>query len=472
MITLYPHQEKFITELRAALSRNKCVMGQAATGFGKTQVGAFMVKNAIEREKRVFFMVHRRELVEQTSKTFDRIGIEHGFIQAGRPLDPLHHAQVVSIDTLVRRLGETAPPDLLIVDECHHMGAEGWKKVHAWAAAAGAFIVGLSATPWRLDRKGLDSFFSEMVQGPKVAWLIENGYLSRYRIFAPSSPDMHAVKIVGGDFEKSALDEVMDNNALYGCAVDNWVKLANGKKTIAFCPSVKVSERMVTQFIDAGVRAAHLDGNTLKKERADVIRNFADGKVDIISNVGLFGEGFDLSAIAGRDVPIEAVILYRPTMSLSLHLQQIGRALRPKPYPAIILDHSGNCVRHGFPDDDFNWTLKARKKKKKSESVADNIKQCPHCMHVHKPAATCPECGHIYEVQERASPHEIEGDLKELDRAALEAWKKARKQEFVKAKTLEELIELGVKRGYKNPRFWANKVIEGREQWKKKKQKS
>ena len=469
MISLYPHQEKFIYELRLALNKNRCVLGQAATGFGKTQVGAFMVKSCIEKKKRVFFMVHRRELIEQTSKTFQRIGIDHGFIQAGRPLDPLLLAQVVSIDTLVRRLDETKPPDFLIVDECHHLGAAGWTKVHEWAEKAGAYIVGLSATPWRLDRKGLDRFFVEMVQGPTVKWLIENNYLSRYRIFAPSAPNLENMKLVGGDYDKSALEQVMDDKILYGCAVDNWLKIADGKKTIAFCPSVKVSENLAASFREIGTPCEHLDGGTNKGRRQQVIKDFADGKIQIISNVGLFGEGFDLSAIAGRDVPIEAVILYRPTMSLSLHLQQIGRALRPKLEPAIVLDHAGNCVRHGFPDDDFKWTLKARKKKKKSAGASEDIYQCPECFHVHPPAPACPECGYVYEKQLRAGPEVVDGDLKELTKEAVDAMKKRRKLEFVNAKTYEDLVALGQARGYKAPAFWAQKVMQGREEYKAKK---
>ncbi len=461
---LYDHQNKFIEDLRVALKKNKCVLGQAATGFGKTAVASFMVRHAIERGVRTYFVVHRIELLEQTSKTFARMNIPHGILKAGKHTDPQLPAQIMSIDTLRNRLSEVEKPGLMIVDECHHAGAKSWAKVHAWAAASGAFIIGLSATPWRLDRKGFEEQFADMVKGPKVAWLIENKYLSTYRIFAaPMKPDTEDVKIKGGDFDVNDLEKVMDKKILYGCAVENWIKLARGKKTLAFCPTIAVSEKLAQTFIESGIRAAHLDAKTPAKLRRQIITDFADGKWDVLSNVGLFGEGFDLSAMAGKEVPIEAVILYRPTMSLSLHLQQIGRALRPKPDAAIILDHASNCTRHGFPDDDFDWSLKERKKKKakkkkeEDEEPDEPVKECPECHHLHKPAPCCPECGFVYPAKK--PPANVDGNLKELKKAAAgKIRKKLSKGLFNKeleaCKNIEDLKAMQRRNGYKSGFVW------------------
>ena len=158
------------------------------------------------------------------------------------------------------------------------------------------------------------------------------------------------------------------------------------------------------------------DGQTPKDERGKAVRAYADGHIDVLTNVALFGEGFDLSSLAGRDVPIECVSLLRPTMSLSLHLQQIGRSLRPKPKPAIILDHAGNMMRHGFPDDDFDWSLSAREKKNRGNGKEPQIaiRQCEMCYFVHRPAPACPNCGHVYEIQYREID-ELDGDLSEID---------------------------------------------------------
>lgn len=461
---LYPHQESFVTDLRRALSISKCVLAQAATGFGKTQVGAYMINGAIDKDKRTFFVVHRKELIEQTSKTLKNHGISHGIIQSGKPYNPLAKVYVASIDTLKKRLDDIEPPDFLIFDEAHHNSSKGWAKTHAWAKAAGAFIIGLTATPWRLDKKGLDMFYDKMVIGPSVEWLIQNGYLSKYRAFSLNVPDMTGIKTKGGEYDTDALELIMRDNSLYGCAIDNWKRLAAGKKTIAFAPTIETSRELVVKFKAAGVNAAHLDGETKDSLRRQTILDFANGKIDIISNVGLFGEGFDLSAIAEREVPIEAVILYRPTQSLSLHLQMIGRALRPKSEPAIILDHAGNCLRHGLPDDDFGWTLDGRKsKRKKKEESTIKARQCPQCYCTFKMANKCPECGYEFVVEEREIKT-FDGDLIEVDKDAIRAQKK---KELVNARTYDDLVALGKSRSYKYPSRWAKYILDGREKWKK-----
>jgi superfamily II DNA or RNA helicase len=467
MIKLYPHQEKSITELRAELVKNKCVLLQAATGFGKTAIGAFMIKGALEKYKRTFFVVHRKELIEQTSNTLEKLNIHHSIIQSGRMASPFDFVFVASIDTLKKRLDSIKPPDFLIFDECHHVGSKGWAKVHAWAKQSGAYIIGLTATPWRLDKKGLDMFFDEIVRGPSVEWLIKNKYLSDYKAYALSIPDMSGTSISKGDFDIGEVEAIMRDNVLYGCAIDNWMRLAKGKKTIAFAPTIVTSKELVSKFIEAGIRAAHLDGENKPSIRKSTIMDFAYGKIDIISNVGLFGEGFDLSAIAGREVPIEAVIIYRPTQSLSLHLQMIGRAMRPKAEPAIILDHAGNCIRHGLPDMDFKWSLKGRKKKDGASENSIMVRQCPDCFACFKPANICPYCGHKFEKQLKTKEM-IDGELKEVKRQQIEGLKRQKKIELKAAKTEEQLIELAKSRGYKFPKYWAKHILEGREKWKKK----
>lgn len=448
--------------------RNQCVLAQAATGFGKTAVGSFMIQSAVTKGKRTFFVVHRKELIEQTSKTFDRLGIEHGIIQSGKTYYPYLNVNICSIDTLKKRLDKVEPPDFIIFDEAHHTGSKGWALVHAWAKEAGAFIIGLSATPWRLDRKGLDMYFDTMVKGPSVKWLIANGYLSQYKAYSLNVPDMSGVSTKQGDWDVSEVEAIMKDSALYGCAIDNWKRLANGKKTIAFAPTIETSKELAQMFRDEGIKAAHLDGSTPSWERRSIIADFADGRVDIISNVGLFGEGFDLSAIAGRDVPIEAVILYRPTQSLSLHLQQVGRALRPKAQAAIILDHAGNCLRHGLPDGEYEWTLGARKKKKSESEQTIRVRECPKCHHCFEPTDVCPNCGHVFETKQVERDF-YDGDLKELTQEAIDAVKKQKKAELIAARTFEQLVELGTSRKYKHPEYWAKHILEGRSKWRSKK---
>ena len=399
MIHLRDYQQKIIDEMRAALARTKQVLLQLSTGGGKTVITAFMVKGAIEKGKTVIFCVHRRELLKQVSNTFIKIGIPHGFIMSGLKFEPDCQCYIASIDTLKNRLDKITPPDLLLFDESHHSTSAGWSKIADWASG---FIIGMTATPWRLDGKGLKKHFAEMVCGPTMEWLIENKYLSDYKVYAPTMIDLSGVKESLGEFVTEDLEKLLNNNVLFGAVVDNWIKFAQGKRTIAFCPTVKISENLVRQFKDRGIAAAHLDALSGKEERIGQIDEFAAGNVTILSNVGLFTEGFDMSAMIGREVPIEAVIIYRPTLSLSLHLQMLGRASRPQDSHAIILDHGGNCLRHGLPDDDYNWSLEDRPKRKKGEEKEPPTKRCPECFHVMSAACgSCPECGHQFEAKKK-----------------------------------------------------------------------
>jgi len=209
----------------------------------------------------------------------------------------------------------------------------------------------------------------------------------------------------------------------------------------------------------AGIPALHLDGKTPRHIRKQASIDFAMGKIEVLCNIDLFGEGYDLAAQAGMDVTIECVISARPTQSLSLWLQQCGRALRKKDYPAIILDHAGNAMRHGLPDDEREWSLDGKMAREARNSDAGiPIRQCPKCYAVHKPADVCPECGHVYEIKAR-SPEEIEGELVELSKEDL---RRQRTQEQGGAQSLGDLIALGSKRGISNPEKWARKVHEAR----------
>lgn len=293
--------------------------------------------------------------------------------------------------------------------------------------------------------------FDDMVMGPTVADLIADGFLSRYRAFAPSTPNLKKVRVRGGDFCADELEDEMMKPTLVGDVVEHYRKLATGKRAILFATSIKHSKALVEAFEASGVAAAHLDGETPKGQREATVADFTAGRIAVLSNVGLFGEGFDVPAV-------EAAILARPTKSLSLHLQMIGRALRTAPGKdhAIILDHAGNLERLGFPDDGFEWSMDGVEKKKRKAGDEDPIKQCPTCFCVHRPAPICPACGHAYE----AKPREIEqvaGELTEVV-ARGETTTKARQWQL---KTLEDLIAHGRAKGYKPG--WAYRVWSSRQ---------
>ncbi len=455
MLQLRDYQRDLIDRTRDALRTHRAVLIQSATGSGKTALAAYMIARAAERGRRCWFMTHRDFLITQTSAALTLAGVDHGYIAADRPWTS-HTVQVAGIDTLRRRLGRLAPPDLIVWDEAHHTGAATWSSTYSWTGDQ-CRHVGLSATPARLDGRGLDRHFGALVNGPSVGWLIARGYLSRYRAFAPSAPDLGGVTRRGGDYATDQLAGIMDTSTIAGNIVGQYKARANGLRAIYYAVSIDHSKHLVGAFRAAGISAEHLDGTCGSDDRQRVARALADGTLSVICNVDLFGEGFDLAASAGRDVNIEAVGLCRPTQSLTLHLQQIGRALRPKPEPAIILDHAGNLMRHGLPDDEREWTLTGIKRRPRDTDNGPAVRMCPECYGVFGAATRmCPYCGK----QAPLTPREVEevkADLVEADRALLQA---AKRREVGRARSLEDLQRVAAMRGYKPG--WARHIWEAR----------
>ncbi|HEX4611071.1 MAG TPA: helicase-related protein, partial [Urbifossiella sp.] len=224
------------------------------------------------------------------------------------------------------------------------------------------------------------------------------------------------------------------------------------------------SQMMVAEFIAAGVAAAHIDATTPSHVRRQHILNFATGHLRVLWNCDLFSEGFDLSAVAGRDVPIECAIQARPTKSLTLHLQQVGRALRRKPEPAILLDLCGNLARLGLPDHPHEWALAGRPKKGRGGGgeAAPLTRKCQSCDVLFP--TNLPDCPHCGAAQPAAGGggrkiDEVAGQLQEIDR---EQVRRQRLAEQASAQTLEQLIELGRAKGYKSPERWASHVFTAR----------
>lgn len=455
MIELRDYQQQLIDDMRARFrAMDTSILAQLATGGGKTVTSAFMVKGAAAKGRRCLWVVHRREIIMQASRTFWEMDIEHGLIMGGALTDPSQPVQIGSIQTVAKRLAKIGHFDLIIFDECHHMASSQYQAL--FDRFPRAQKIGLTATPWRLDGKGLGGWFQSMVNGPTPAELIERGALCDYRLFAPSAPDVSGVAKQGGDYKSSDLTKIMNKSTITGDAVQHYHRLAPGKQAVAFCCSIEHSRDVAAQFCAAGIYAEHVDGQMDHSQRDAVVERFTRGETKILSNASLLGEGFDVPAI-------EAVILLRPTASLSLHLQQIGRGLRPAPGKAhaIILDHAGNSERHGLPDDDREWTLEDRPKKKRGEKSEVSIKQCPDCFRVHKPAPACPQCGHVYAIQSREI-EEVAGELVEVDMEAIRARKK---QELKDARSLPDLVALGRQRKYRYPEQWASHIMRQRREW-------
>ena len=452
---LRPYQEKIIAGVRERmLAGVRSILIQSPTGSGKTALTAEMFKRAQSKGMASWFVVHRRELVKQSIRAFDKAGVGAGIVAAGFPESKRYPIQIASIQTLAGRLNRIIKPTLVVWDECHHVAAGSWVKVRN--ACPDAFHIGLTATPQRLDGRGLKEHFSEMINGPSVQTLIAEGFLSPYKLYAPSGVDVHGVRSRMGDFVKSELGRIVDKPSITGDVVSHYIRYAAGRRAVVFCVSIEHSKHVVERFKQVGIMAEHVDGETEASERDGAIKRFESGETMILSNVELFGEGFDLPAI-------EAAILLRPTQSLGLYLQQVGRALRPSPGKenAIILDHAGNCERHGMPDEDRDWSLDGHDRAlKKSESEV-KVKVCPKCYAAQLPGSlSCRFCGVLFPLKPREVDHR-DGELVEVDSAVVARAKKNYEQ--ARATTLNDLINIGRQRGYRRPELWAKHVFNARQ---------
>jgi superfamily II DNA or RNA helicase len=450
-LTLRDYQNGAVRDVRAAYANGcRAPLLTLPTGGGKTVIFSYIAERAGAKGNRVLILVHRRELLRQTSRTLDDFGVAHGMIAAGMSMDHHQHVQIASVQTLVRRLERLRwAPDLVVVDEAHHTTAKTtWGQVLAHYPEAK--ILGVTATPQRLDGQGLGvtagGLFDRLIVGPTVAELTAAGHLSPAVVFAPRTMvDLSSIHTRAGDFAQNEVAEAMDKPTITGDAVAHYRQHCPGEPAIAFCASVAHAEHVAASFQAAGFNAASIDGGMDSDLRAQHVADLGAGRLQVLTSCEIISEGVDIPVVS-------AAILLRPTQSLGLYLQQVGRVLRPAPGKtrAVILDHVGNCFRHGLPDDDREWSLAGRDKAARKTDDAAPVRQCSNCFHVHRPAPVCPRCGFQYPVQSR-EVEEVAGELEQVDVVAIRA---QQKDQIKKARTLEEFEAIGRARGYKPGWAW------------------
>jgi DNA repair protein RadD len=441
---------KYQTELKAQIydawnSGFRNILAVKPTGMGKTKTFCSVTKDmAIDSAEKfpTAILVHRKELVQQISLTLAEEMIVHNII-APRPVilgivaahrrvlkkqfyDYNSPITVVSVDTLNARILKhekwAKSIRLWITDEAAHLLRNNkWgKAIENFPNAIG---LGVTATPRRLDKKGLgrhaDGVFDCMVEGPNTRWGIDNGYLCNYKIAIPSSDYQNYLRRAseGSDYSKEAMIVAAQQSQIVGDVVLNYKKFCNGKQAILFAPAVEIGYEMEKKFSEAGIKSKLLTGETPDKERLDSLLDFQQKKIQVLLNVDLFDEGLDVPGI-------ECVIMARPTMSLSKYLQMIGRGLRPAPGKAhlIIIDHVGNVTTHGLPDAKRKWTLDRivkRRDKTNFIRICSNI----NCNAPYDRTLTeCPWCGTPAVLGSRGGggggrvpPKQVDGDLELLD---------------------------------------------------------
>lgn len=436
MIQLRQHQIELDQALDAGYAAGASnMLAVSATGSGKTVLFSHRLQKSPGEG---IAIAHRQELVAQISQSLARFGVDHKVIapqalvrhivqqhteEFGRSYyHPQAQKAVAGVDTLVRRVDElgdfTKRCNLWVQDEAHHV-----LRSNKWGKAAEIFPnakgLGVTATPCRADGKGLgrhaDGLFDDMVIGRSERWLIDEGYLTDYRIFCPPNDlDLSNVNVTAsGDYSPKQLHKSVQKSHLTGDIVEHYLKLAAGQLGVTFVESVETGEQVRDKYRAAGVPCELVTAKTPDRERADVIKRFKRGELLNLVNVDLFGEGFDLPAVS-------VVSMGRPTESYGLYAQQFGRALRTTDDPnkvAIIIDHVGNVIRHGLIDQPREWSLDAREKRATKDKDPNEIKlkACPDCTQPYLAALPqCPHCGYIPEPAARTGPEFVDGDLFEL----------------------------------------------------------
>ena len=372
--TLRPYQEASVDAIRAAFAeQHRRVLFVLPTGGGKTIVFAYITTHAVALGNRVVILAHRQEIADQISTALDAMGVPHGRLQPGHAAtDDL--VQVGMVQTVARRLETLPAPALVVIDEAHHCVAATYSGItDAWSHA---WVLGVTATPERLDGVGLRDAFDTMVLGPDVSELIAGGHLAPFRYLAPSSSvDLSRVRSLGGDFNSADLEAAMDQDAITGDVVEHYLRHLAGRTALCFCVTVAHAERVAVRFRDAGIPAASIDGTMSSEQRHSLVNKLRTGDIRVLTSCEIISEGFDAPAVGGA-------ILLRPTQSFALHRQQIGRCLRPKPdgSAAVIVDHVGNAFRHGLPDAPHKWSLDSRKRTQtERQQSTDGIRTCPAC---------------------------------------------------------------------------------------------
>lgn len=388
MQTLRPYQTDAIRQLDEAaemgLRRAVCCV---PTGGGKTTIAASLIHRAEATGKRVLFLAHRKELVDQCGQRLDQHGVDHGVIMAGTDRRNTRlPVQVASVQTLVRR--HLPPADLIFVDECHLSCSPTFRLVID--AYPEAQVVGLTATPWRLDGKGLGQVYDVLIDVVTPAELITEGHLVQPRIMTTPVPDLSAVKSRSGDYDTKGLAAAMDRADLVGDVVGHWLAHARGRRTVVFAVNVEHSVHLVERFREAGITAEHLDANTPDDKRKAILTRLRSGETQVVSNVEILTAGWDLPAL-------EVCVLARPTQSLSLYLQMVGRVMRPAPGKpgALILDHAGGAHEHGTPWDERDWSLVGPRDNARKRAATQPLTTCMGCYAIWPTGTTvCGYCGY------------------------------------------------------------------------------
>lgn len=458
---LFDFQRDLILRCRQAIKDgHRRILLVLPTGGGKSILSCAMIESALKKQSSALFLVHRRELIKQQSKHFTDFGLDHGFIAANMGYDFDHNLIIAGVQSLAPVIDKLPPPRILFIDEAHHSPSAQHSAIIN--QCDNSIIIGLTATPERLDGKGMDDQFDIMIEGPTVAELIKWGFLCPYDYYVPEFPvgiSEDDIEKVTGDFPKSFSERILNQAKITGDVIENYKKHCMGKKGFIFASNVKHSKDMAKAFNQAGISAAHIDGTMSQDKRDKIDKAFRSGIIKILCNVNLATEGYDVkdSAYLG---------ILRLTKSISLLKQIWGRVMRVSDGKdrAFIFDHANNAVRGmGLPDSPIKWSLEGKSgRSRNNDSESFSITQCLSCGK-YFPSGTkiCPSCGAtIKTVPRKELQTKEQVKMKKVEEAEFKRMVfMQRKAEERNCWNYGEFIALAQSRRYPQAVKWAHKMM-------------
>lgn len=434
MVELYPYQKTLVNQARNELANGKkAVLLVSPAGSGKSVIIAEIARLCVEKGGHVLFMVHRQELVNQITQSFQDANVD------------LMKTTVMTVGKIVNRLDRLPKPNLIITDETHHSKAKTYRRIYDYFSNVPR--LGFTATPWRMNGQGLDDIYDSMIEGKNVGWLIAHHYLSPYQYYSVKLVDDSKLKKSStGDYTSKSMDEAI-GKTIFGDVVKTYRTKVNDQQAIVYAHDVEYSQATAEAFKNAGISAVHVDAKTPKTTRNSIMSDFKSGKIKVLCNVDLISEGFNVPDCS-------VVIMLRPTESLVLDIQQSMRCMRYKPGKmATIIDHVANYSRFGLPDTPRQWSLTGRPKKKGNNTSALPIRTCPHCWAV-IPAQckVCPQCGEEIPIDNEGMDTQDNVELEKVGEFKMTTDYKNNQYGKMKpddADNVEDLYKIAKARGYK-----------------------
>ena len=416
---LRDYQTKAVDKIRTCIQNgHKKPLLQLPTGAGKSHIFGKIIQSIVQNGKKVLWVVHRRNLVfqmQEVLKTY--FDVDAGIIMAGVQSDTDKKVQLCTIQSYGRRLNIEqlafnrffVDADVVLIDEAHRSVSKTYKSIIK--LYQDKIIIGCTATPMRADGRGMGEIYNILVNVIGVGKLTDQGYLSPVRYFVPRAIDLDGVKMAMGDYQVKSLAEKTNKKKLIGDIVENWLRIAENRKTLVFCVNVKHSIAVCEAFQAAGIKAGHLDARSSDEEREEVFNAMNRGDITVLTNVALYQEGLDVPSVS-------CVVMARPTKSMGLYRQCLGRGLRPEDGKenCLFLDHGNVIEEHGLLDWDIEWSLDGKEKawSKPTRETVKKLVRCAACGLTFEGSNTCPDCGtKVKSFGQKIAT--IDAELEELD---------------------------------------------------------